>query len=116
MRKAEDDYRTARKLARGHERLDDQLCFHCQQSAEKYVKAIMQEVGLPIPRIHDVHALLKMLPAHVDIRGLGRGGVFLRQFAVTTRYPGEDATPRQARAALRWARRFRAVARKFLGL
>jgi hypothetical protein len=46
-----------------------------------------------------------------------RGGCkFLTQFAVDTRYPGFDATKRQAVAALRWAERVRALCRSLLGL
>src|SRR5262249_14606456 len=30
----------------------DQLCFCCQRLAEKYLKALMQEGGLPAPRTH----------------------------------------------------------------
>jgi hypothetical protein len=41
---------------------------------------------------------------------------FLTQFAVDTRYPGEDASKRQAKAALRWADRVRTEARTLLGI
>jgi HEPN domain-containing protein len=43
LRKAEDDYLAARKLAKGGDPLPDQVCFHCQQSAEKLLKAILEE-------------------------------------------------------------------------
>ena len=46
-RKAEDDYRLAAMIADGSEPFHDQLCFHCQQSAEKYLKAVLEE--LPVP-------------------------------------------------------------------
>ena len=39
VRKAEADYRLAAKLAADKESFYDQLCFHCQQAAEKYLKA-----------------------------------------------------------------------------
>jgi hypothetical protein len=42
--------------------------------------------------------------------------VFLKQFAVEFRYPGKNATKRQATAALRWAERIRAACRGLLGL
>lgn len=41
--KAEDDYRPALQVARGSEPFHDQLCFHCQQSAEKHLKALFEE-------------------------------------------------------------------------
>jgi hypothetical protein len=41
---------------------------------------------------------------------------FLTRFAVGPRYPGDNVTKRQAKAALRWAGRVRAAARSLLGL
>jgi hypothetical protein len=38
VRKAENDYQLATQIAAGPEPFHDQLCFHCQQSAEKYLK------------------------------------------------------------------------------
>ena len=43
-------------------------------------------------------------------------GPLLTQFAVDTRYPGENASKRQAEAALRWAGRVRTKARAILGI
>ena len=34
VKKAEADYRAARKLAHGNDPLHDQVCFFCQQAAE----------------------------------------------------------------------------------
>jgi hypothetical protein len=42
--------------------------------------------------------------------------VFLTQFAVEFRYPGKNATKRQALAALRWAERIRQECRTILGI
>jgi hypothetical protein len=41
---------------------------------------------------------------------------FLTQFAVETRYPGKNASKRQAEAALLWANRVRKAARAILGI
>lgn len=46
VNKAEDDYRLAVQIARGSEPFHDQVCFHGQQSAEKYLKALFEEIGL----------------------------------------------------------------------
>lgn len=117
MRKAEADYRLAVKLGRGSEEFHDQLCFHCLQAAEKYLKALLQELGAVIPRTHILRDLASLLlPHYSELSSLRRGAKFLTRFAVGTRYPGENATKRQAVAALRWARRFREVGRRLLGL
>ena len=72
--KAEDDYRAAEELHRSHRRFHDQVCFHCQQSAEKYFKAILEEDRLSVPRTHDLELLLNLLfPDHPTLRPLRRG-------------------------------------------
>ena len=95
----------------------DGVCFHCQQCAEKYLKALMEEIGLSIPKTHDLDVLLNDLKTHhAELRSMRRGLLFLSDFAVDTRYPGNDASKRQARAALRWAIRARTTARVLLKL
>jgi hypothetical protein len=42
--------------------------------------------------------------------------IFLRQFGVDTRYPGDWATKRDAAASFRWADRVRTAARTLLGI
>jgi HEPN domain-containing protein len=117
VRKAEADYRAAGRLSRGRDRLNDQVCFHCQQCAEKYLKALMAELGLSIPRTHNLVALLPLLtPHHATLRTLRRGLEFLTRFAVETRYPGDSATKRQALASRRWVDDVRTDARSLLGL
>ena len=117
VRKAEADHRAAERLAAGRDRLHDQTCFFCQQSAEKYLKALLEELGQTIPRIHYLEELLdRLLPFHRSLRLFRRGLIFLTPFAVDTRYPGDDASKRQAAAALRWAGRVRDACRAILGV
>ena len=117
VRKAESDLTGASQLAGTKPRQNDLICFHCQQAAEKYLKAVLQELGLKIPHTHDLDDLLDLLlPHHATLRPLRRGLRFLTQFAVDYRYPGENATKRQAEAARRWAERARQELRTRLGL
>jgi HEPN domain-containing protein len=95
----------------------DIVCFHCQQSTEKYLKALLNELGAAIPKTHDLDDLLGLLaPHHPTLRALRRGLKFLTDFAVEIRYPGESASKRQAEAALRWEDRVRTAARNLLGI
>jgi HEPN domain-containing protein len=95
----------------------DAVCFHCQQCAEKYLKGLMQELGLVVPKIHVLNRLLlSIAPHHPTLRSLRRGLIFLTVFAVDTRYPGRNARKRQSVAALRWAGRVRVAARELLGI
>jgi HEPN domain-containing protein len=93
------------------------VCFHCQQCAEKYLKGLLEELGLSVPKTHDLDHLLTLLfPHHSSLRPLRRGLVFLTDFAVDTRYPGNNSSKRQATSALRWADRVRTTARGLLGI
>ena len=51
VRIAEEDLKAGRQLAGKSPPLRNQACFHCQQSAEKYLKALLQELGAVVPRI-----------------------------------------------------------------
>jgi HEPN domain-containing protein len=117
VRKAEVDYRAARKLAPSRPPMHDLVCFCCQQASEKYLKALLEELGWSIPRTHNLEDLLHLLlPSDASLKMLRRGCQFLIQFAVDVRYPGFRASKRQAVAALRWAQRVRRKARAILGL
>jgi len=50
VRKAETDFLAAAALADASPPLHDAVCFHCQQCAEKYLKALLQESAAPVPR------------------------------------------------------------------
>lgn len=115
--KAEDDYRAAKLLAQGNESLHDQICFHCQQSAEKYLKALLEELGIVVEKTHELDKLLiKLLAYYPSLRSLRRGLIFLTNFAVGIRYPGDNATKRQSASAARWSGRVRDECRRLLGI
>ena len=117
VKKAEADFVAAGKLARQSIPLHDQVCFLSQQAAEKYLKALMVELGKAVPRTHNLIALLPLLsPFHSELRSLRRGLDSLTRFAVDTRYPGFRARRRQADAAHRWAGQVRTDVRAILGL
>ena len=115
--KAEDDIESARTLAALARPKRDVACFHCQQAAEKYLKALMQETGLVVPKEHNLAKLLdKLLPHHGMLASLRRSLRSLMPYAVNFRYPGARATTRRMQAALRQAERVRTALRARLGL
>jgi hypothetical protein len=70
-----------------------------------------------VPKTHDLVALQKLLlPYHPSLSAVQRGLYFLTDFAVDIRYPGDNATKRQAVAAQRWAGCVRQACRQILGL
>jgi HEPN domain-containing protein len=104
-------------LAGLHPPAHDEVCFHCQQAAEKSFKALLQEWGLPVPKIHELDNLLAMLlPRDATLQVVRRGLRGLSRFAVDYRYPGFHANSRKAQAALRRAERIRVEVRNRLGL
>jgi HEPN domain-containing protein len=59
--KAEGDFLTAGRELRARKSPNyDAVCFHAQQCAEKYLKAVLQERGEHIPKIHFLLELLAM--------------------------------------------------------
>jgi len=115
--KAEEDTEVARSLAAQAKPKRDAICFHCQQAAEKYLKALLQELGLPVPRTHDLEDLLDLLLPHdATLKPLRRGLASLTRYAVEHRYPGPRARTREMQSALRNAKRVRAELRSRLGL
>src|SRR5262249_48984608 len=115
--KAEEDTNVARTLSAQTPPPRNAVCFHCQQAAEKYLKALLQELGAPLPRTHDMEDLLNfLLPHDATLGPLRRSVASLTKYAVEYRYPGLRATTRQMRSALRIAERVRTDLRRRLGL
>ena len=115
--KAEGDYATARREARARRQPNfDAVCFHAQQCAEKYVKALLQQTGRPIARSHNLEALAKpLLLTHPALKAITAGLRTLTAFAVETRYPGKSADRAVARDAVELVSSVRAAIRKELG-
>jgi HEPN domain-containing protein len=117
IRKAEADFRAVEILAAGPEPLHDQVCFHAQQCTEKYLKALLEELGIAISKTHQLEDLLALLlPHYAPLGALRRGLRFLTPFAVDPRYPMLNTSKRQATSALRWAGKVRQTCREILGL
>ena len=61
VQKAEADWKVAHKLGDERPPPRDIVCFHCQQAAEKYLKSLLQESGLVVPKTHELVTVLKLL-------------------------------------------------------
>jgi HEPN domain-containing protein len=108
--KAEQDFLAAEELVRsGDERLTGIVCFHAQQCAEKYLKALLVYQGVAFPKTHDLRLLLDLVPPGVSL-GLPREQVVpLNRYVIEGRYPGdwEPITVAEARSALEMAQSVR---------
>ena len=117
VRKAERDWEVAHRLAGDDPPPRDIVCFHCQQAAEKYLKALLQESGFKVPRTHELADILDLLlPGDASLAQLRRKSASLTRYAVDYRYPGEIASKRQMEAALRHADQIRLECRSKLKL
>lgn len=112
VEKAEGDFRSAEYLLTISEDCPfDVVCFHCQQSAEKYLKALLISRGIPFRKTHDLVILYNLLG--------GEAGVGLRveviqplnRYSIEARYPG-DWNPigrEEAERAMKMARGVREI-------
>ena len=116
--KAEGDFATVEREVRARKNPNyDGVCFHAQQCAEKYLKALAVELDLPFLRTHDLVILLEQLLPVYPLWEVYRGDLaYLSEFAVSFRYPGESADRESALDAQRRCRVFRRAARAVLGL
>jgi len=82
--------------------LPDLVCFHCQQAAEKFLKAFLICQKTPFAKTHDLLALLELCTKHHPEFEL-RSELFevLNPYSVRFRYPGEEATAEEARLAIK---------------
>jgi HEPN domain-containing protein len=93
------------------------VCFHCQQCAEKYLKAYLQEHSVEFERNHELVPLMRLC-ASLDpaFEVLKRDLESLKRYAVAVRYPGIRVTRKSAEGAFHSAKRVRKFVRNKLGI
>ena len=106
LRKAESDFAAAEVCIQSGKGLDA-ACFHCQQAAEKSLKAWLLKQGEPFPFIHDLAELIALCEKRQSgFRELLDDAAALNPFAVTMRYDADFWPDKEeAAAALEQARR-----------
>lgn len=100
--KAEEDFQAALALSKKRRpSFLNSVCFHSQQSAEKYFKSYLALKEISFPKTHDL-ILLKNLcvKKEGDFEMVGDLAITLNPYAVEFRYPGEKATRLDAKRAL----------------
>jgi HEPN domain-containing protein len=116
--KSEGDFLTAGREIRARKSPNyDAVCFHAQQCAEKYLKAVLQENERNIPKIHNLIELM-LLCEEIDgtFEWLRADLVTMERYSVRVRYPGKFAEKDEAQAAYAAAGTVRKFARQKLGL
>ncbi len=113
---AEEDFILARTALQRKRPLVSGACFHAQQCAEKYMKALLISKGAVFPKTHDLLLLSNLCSAvgillEISPKQLNS----LTDYAVRTRYPGEGPNVDDAKEAIELAKLVRNLANGFLG-
>lgn len=94
LKKAESDLATAILLIEGAERHLDTGSYHCQQCAEKCLKAWLCAKGIPFPKTHELERLLDLcVPLDPSFEALLPLAEELTPLATEFRYPGDMFEP-----------------------
>ena len=110
LTKAKSDLDSARVLIDYRPAVYDTACFHCQQAAEKTLKAFLVARGAVFDRVHAMSYLIDVCAAQNQaFDKLREQAEMLGPFAVEIRYPGdalvvsrEDAEEAYAAARTIW--------------
>jgi len=93
LAKADEDVAAVAVLRAHAPALDPVIGFHCQQAAEKLLKALLVAWDREPERTHDLGALAgALLRLGVDLGPILEDAAFLSPFAVIPRYPGFQDT------------------------
>ena len=94
LAKAENDLLNADNNLKSEIIPYDTVCFHCQQAAEKLLKAYLVARGVQPLFTHDLLLLLEeILPYCTDAERLRGALALLMPYAVGVRYPDESFAP-----------------------
>ena len=106
IHKADGDMAAVAALADKGPIHTNSVAFHCQQAAEKYLKAFLAWHEIYFPKTHDLAQILALVGTADAALAEGlRDAIVLTPYGVALRYPGDrpDATPAQVRRAIELA-------------
>lgn len=88
--KAEHDLGMAELAIANKPEYKDLICFHCQQSAEKYLKAYLIHSNIYFKKSHSLIYLLDLLATQENVSDISyRTAEILEDYGVEVRYPGD---------------------------
>lgn len=90
VEKADADLKAAETLSEHEGDLWAIVAFHCQQSAEKNIKAVLTKLQIEFGKTHDISVLLDRLGSgKSDLETVLRPAEGLTVYGVQARYPGD---------------------------
>ena len=97
--KADHDLRSAERLMGGDDPLLDTAVYHCQQAAEKALKAYLTAHGVMFPKLHLLSPLVELCKdIEPSFDQLSDAAEMLTPLATEFRYPGDILEPKQSEA------------------
>ena len=85
--KAESDFKAIELMLPVDDAPFDTVCFHAQQGAEKYLKALLVFHGISFRKTHDLTELLLLLPGNSGVPAEVGDLTDLTYEAIVSRYP-----------------------------
>lgn len=115
--KAEGDWVIAQREREAPSPVWEGICFHAQQCAEKYMKAVLEEQNIPFGKTHDlVYLMQRGTGLFASLEPIRADLAYLSTFGIAARYPGADADEQIADDALHIAGEVRRLVRNILNL
>jgi HEPN domain-containing protein len=97
--KSQRDIGSARRLMEGQEPYLDTAVYHCQQAAEKALKAFLTARDIAFEKTHNLVALLALCtPFEPVFAQWEDAAAMLTPYATEFRYPGEPLEPERSEA------------------
>jgi len=116
---AEHDYHAAQVLLDSRPIPAEIVAYHCQQTAEKYLKSVLINTGIKVPFIHDLSVLNKYAQVYLqDLQTVVNQCDRLTPYGTITRYPGGilEVSEDSLTSIFKWASDIRSVIRKAFNL
>ena len=113
LEKAVHDYQGALILFRKKKNpIYDIVCFHCQQCAEKYLKAFLVSCKKAFHKTHDLAKLRELVVSMDGTFGLIDDVLrILNPYSVDIRYPGDEPDRKEADRAVKAMKEIRTFVR-----
>ncbi|OIP64760.1 MAG: hypothetical protein COW52_05155 [Nitrospirae bacterium CG17_big_fil_post_rev_8_21_14_2_50_50_9] len=90
IEKAENDFRNAEHtLTLEVDCPFDTVCFHAQQCAEKYLKALLVSLSVDFPKTHDLRLLMQRVAGKITLDIEISDVLVLNRYSIEARYPGD---------------------------
>lgn len=106
LTRADSDLAVAERLLGEQGPFCNAVAFHCQQAAEKYLKAVLTLWQIEFPKTHVIAVLLKLVQTRdAELAESLMETVSLTPYGVELRYPGDrpDVVIEEAKEAVRLA-------------